>query len=53
MKSDRNTNGPWELFRYSDADNSGDSDAWKIVTVRIVITNGSVIDWRFLSHNTV
>ena len=30
MKPDIKTNGPWELYGYSDADYTGDNDTMKV-----------------------
>ena len=53
MKPVGNINGPWELSGYIDADSAEVNDTQKSVTVFVVLIDGSVIAWPFLSQKTV
>ena len=53
MKPDGNTNRPWELRGYSDADYVGNNDTQKIVIGYIVLINRSVITCHSQIHKTV
>ena len=53
MKSYGNTNIPWELRGYSDADYAKDNDTQKSVTGYIVLNNGAVITFHSQIQKTV